>query len=86
MKVYIKVKEAIAHYNRVNRGKSKMNLEILGEKVFAGDKRVKSPLSGKHALTRWNVGEFNKQCTVIHLLIIAKETGYSLCDLVVEHE
>lgn len=83
MKVYIKVKEAIAHYNRVKKPKVKMTTKSLGEKVFSGDKTITSVYTMEQYLSGWNNGYTNsKKPSLHHAVKISIITGYSLNDLV----
>lgn len=82
MKIYIKVKEAVTHYNRMNPGK-KMTLIGLGKQVFKYDKRIVAETTMEQYLSGWNTGNFgSKQPTVTHIAIIANVTGYPICDLI----
>lgn len=88
MRVYIRVNEAIAHYNKTKKPKKRMTLTSLGEVVFAADKRLNSKRTIQIYMSCWNAGNHEyKFCTAIHLAIIAKETGFPICDLIhVENE
>ena len=82
-KIYIKINEAIAHYNRSFDGVRKpMTIDSLGEIVFKGERLSKS--SRNVYLSSWNSGKMIERCRVEYLICISNSTGLSLSEIITE--
>lgn len=83
MKIHIKVKEAVAHYNRVKKPKQKMTFTSLGKKVFGDDDKPTSDHTRQQYLSGWNNGYTNSKIpSLYHVVKIHLATGYSMDDLI----